>query len=504
MILVDTVAAISTAPGTGAIAIVRLSGSDAWSIAEKIFSPRKSSADKSEAWTSGQALHGYAKDIQSGEHVDEIVLIPYKGPQTYTGDDLVEINCHGGAVVTREILDLCISAGARVARAGEFTERAYLNGRIDLVQAEAVHDLIAAKTSRQSRLAVSALKGDLGKSIHEARATLIELLTRVNAGIDFPEEVGDVPLDDVTSSVELVRAKLERLAATTRSGRFLRDGLKLAIVGKPNAGKSSLLNQLLNFERAIVTDIPGTTRDSLEEVLDMNGIPVIITDTAGIRETQDRVEQIGIERSRAAAEAADLVLLMCDLSTEWTATDTLIIEMIGHKPYVVLGNKVDLHPGMSLEMPTDVESKNWALYDIASTAGRSNSATHERHAGAGVSTMPRLPDLLADTEHALARIPISAMTGENIDKLSEWIETWALAELDLKETGGSLNVRQGALCTQSIAALDLVMETLKNDMPQDCLATDLKSAIDSLSEVCGEVVSEEVITNVFAKFCIGK
>jgi tRNA U34 5-carboxymethylaminomethyl modifying GTPase MnmE/TrmE len=194
---------------------------------------------------------------------------------------------------------------------------------------------------------------------------------------------------------------------------------------------------------------------------------------------------------------------MCDLSTDWTATDTLIIEMIGHKPYLVLGNKVDLHPGMSLEAPTDVETKNWALYDIASTAGSNNSATHIGH-GAAVTTMPRLPDLLADTTQALARIPISAKTGENIDKLSNWIETWALSELDLKETGGSLNVRQGALCLKSITALDLVAETLKNDMPQDCLATDLKSAIDNLSEVCGEVVSDEIIANVFATFCIGK
>lgn len=502
MILVDTIAAISTAPGTGAIAIVRLSGKDAWSIAEKIFVPRKNGAEKPSAWLPGQVILGYAKDIETGDVVDEVVLIPYRGPHTYTGEDLVEINCHGGAVVTREILDLCISAGATVARAGEFTERAFLNGRIDLVQAEAVHDLISAKTSKQSRLAVSALKGELGKSIHEVRAQLIELLTRVNAGIDFPEEVGDVPLDDVSSIIESVRIKLRKLAATARSGKFLREGLKLAIVGKPNAGKSSLLNQLLNFERAIVTDIPGTTRDSLEEVLDMNGIPVIITDTAGIRDTQDRVEQIGIERSVAAAEAADLILLMCDLSTEWTSTDSLIIEMIGDKPYIVLGNKVDLHPGLSLTPQVDVETRNWALYDIASTAGSSTLATHG--ITGSVSTMPRMNDLLADTKDALAHIPISAMTGENIDKLSGWIEHWALSELDLKETGGSLNMRQGALCLKSINALDLVAETLKNDMPQDCLATDLKSAIDNLSEVCGEIVSEEVIANVFATFCIGK
>ena len=508
MILVDTIAAISTAPGTGAIAIIRLTGKDAWTIAKQLFVPTKGRDEVAAEWTSGKAHHGYAKDIRSDRHVDEIVLIPYKAPHTYTGDNLVEINCHGGAVVTREILDLCLAHGARLARPGEFTERAFLNGRIDLVQAEAVHDLIAAKTSRQSRLAVSALKGDLGRSIHEARKTLVTLLTRVNAGIDFPEEVGDVPLDDVSSQVQAVSTKLQKLAATTRTGRFLRDGLRLAITGKPNAGKSSLLNQLLSFERAIVTDIPGTTRDSLEELLDINGIPVILTDTAGIRETDDRVEQIGIERSRAAVEAADLVLLVCDLSTEWTTTDRLIVDLIGEKPYITLGNKMDLEPQTSFtvrDTEPEVADKNWALYDIANTAGRVKASRPSFTAASGqVSTLDRSPDLLEDTKFALERISISAKTGENLDKLSSWIEAWALAEQNLEETGGSLNARQGELCIKSIKALDLVLQTLDAGMPQDCLATDLKSAIDHLSEVCGEVVSEEVISNVFATFCIGK
>lgn len=525
MILVDTIAAISTAPGTGAIAIIRLSGKDAWKIASKIFEPGKSEnkseknkrpeAGNAEQWTANRAMFGYLVDIQTRAHVDEVVLIPYKGPHSFTGEDLVEVNCHGGAVVTREILNLCLAGGARLARPGEFTERAFLNGKIDLVQAEAINDLISAKTARQSHLAVSALRGDLGRKIHETRASLIELLTRVNAGIDFPEEVGDIPLDDVSSKVSFAKTQLEKLAATTRSGKFLREGLRLAIVGKPNAGKSSLLNQLLNFERAIVTEIPGTTRDALEEVIDINGIPVILTDTAGIRYTEDPVEQIGIERSIEAAEAADLVLFVCDLESEWSELDKLIVEMIGDKPFITLGNKMDVSPSHStafeethhkpvVKVQEDPSDNRWALYKIANTARPARAALRERQPVVNEVASTQQPNMLEDTKAASLRLTISAKTGENLDKLSQWIEQWSLSAQNPEETGGSLNARQGELCIKTIAALNLVLETVKSDMPQDCLATDLKSAIDNLSEVCGELVSEEVISNIFATFCIGK
>jgi len=452
----DTIAAISTPPGAGAIAIVRLSGKQAWTIAASLFEGTKAN------WTPHLAMHGYIKDIHSNQLVDEVVLIPYQGPNTYTGEDLIEINCHGSAVVTNEILNLCLKGGARLARNGEFTQRAFLNGRMDLTQAEAVYDLIQAKTSRQSRLALSALNGELGEQIKFARQDLIELLSRIIAGIDFPEEVGELPFDDLNEILAKNCAKLKKLAATSRSGRFLRDGLRLAIVGKPNAGKSSLLNQLLQFDRAIVTDIAGTTRDSLEELLDINGIPVILTDTAGIRETRDTVEKIGIERSAKAVEMADLVLLVCDLSCPWTEDDQLILQMIGQKPFVLLGNKVDLT----------------AANSFAEMAG---------HA-----------------PNAMTTIAISAKTGENLDAFTAWIESFVMQGEQLHESGGSLNARQGELCEKAVESLVIAQETVFNAMPQDCLATDLKSAIDSLSEVCGELVSEEVITNVFARFCIGK
>ncbi len=492
----DTIVAISTAAGMGAIAIVRLSGKDAWTIGQRIFTPTKSAESASNTknttvWSSHFAMHGYIRDVASRSVIDEVIVIPYKSPHSYTGEDLIEINCHGGSVVTNEILTACILSGARIARPGEFTQRAFLNGRIDLTQAEAVYDLIQAKTSRQSRLAVSALSGELGQQIRGVRQKLLELLSRIVAGIDFPEEVGEMALDDIEQILLHSTSNLRRLADTARTGRFLRDGLKVAIVGKPNAGKSSLLNQLLKFERAIVTDMPGTTRDSLEELLDINGIPVILTDTAGIRSTDDRVEKIGIERSGKAVDLADVVFYLCDLSSPWTKDDYLIMEMIGQKPFVALGNKVDLRPDFSFTLPLGESRHQFAGPSASGWPSVKTEASAEAK-------------LLEATENALTRMAISAKTGENLEQLTDWIEAWVVNDQQLKETGGSLNVRQSELCEKAIYSLSLVRETLASNMPQDCLATDLKSAIDQLSEVCGETVSEEVIANVFANFCIGK
>jgi tRNA modification GTPase len=459
MIPDDTIAAISTPPGTGAIAIVRLSGPDAFAIVEQIFSAGRRTSPPELA--SHVARYGLIRDPHSGELVDEVVVIPYRAPQTYTGEDLVEVNCHGGPVITAAILDLCLRLGARLARPGEFTQRAFLSGRIDLTQAEAVLDLIQAKTGRQRRMALSALSGVVGEKIGMVRTALLELLTRIVAGIDFPDEIGDAPEHDVATTLAESIGTLEDLARTVRSGRFLREGLRLAIVGRPNAGKSSLLNQLLKFERAIVTEIPGTTRDSLEELLDINGIPVILVDTAGIRHTDDRVELIGIERTRRAVEESDLVLVVADLIEGWGQPEDEIIKMVDTRPFLLVANKLDLVSNGNLQAP----------------AGQ--------------------------RENCIGSLKLSAKTGSGIAELTGAIESWVFRDEGL-ERQASLNARQTELCLKAVGALRLAEATLAEGRPQDCLSTDLKAAVDALSEISGEAVSEEIIDNVFARFCIGK
>ncbi|HEY9778240.1 MAG TPA: tRNA uridine-5-carboxymethylaminomethyl(34) synthesis GTPase MnmE [Planktothrix sp.] len=501
MIFDDTIAAISTPAGAGAIAIVRLSGTNAWTIAQKIFSPSgpTDSTDTPEM-RSHTASHGFVKQPSTNNIVDEVVLIPYKGPHSYTGEDLVEINCHGSPYITNALLDLCLSQGARLARPGEFTQRAFLSGRIDLTQAEAVLDLIHSRTGRQSKQALSALTGEIGAQIEDVRNSLLELLSRVVAGIDFPEEVGEIPLDDVGTVVKAALDRLSILARTVRSGRFLRQGLRLAIVGKPNAGKSSLLNQLLQFERAIVTDVPGTTRDSLEEQLDLHGIPVILVDTAGIRKTEDHVEQIGIERTYKTIESADLALLVTDVTTGWTTDDDLIAKMLAHVPYMVLANKIDLAADGAVFRSGSAGILPAPDQRPGSRSRVSASTTHETAASSPVSAVSTsAPQPSNETP-----LPISATSGRGIPELTAAIETWIFSDGRSKDAGASLNARQGELCNRAIEALQLVEETVRNDMPQDCLATDLKTAVDCLSEICGEAVSEEIISNVFARFCIGK
>lgn len=470
----ETIAAISTAPGVGAIAIVRLSGPEAWNIIERIFSTSmKAKSDCSNELKDRTAIHGFLQDPQDNwACVDEVVVIPYRGPNTYTGEDLVEINCHGGALVTRQVLSLCLSQGARLARQGEFTQRAFMSGRMDLTQAEAVLDLIQAKTAKQGRLALSALGGQIGEQIASVRMTLLELLTRITAGIDFPEEVGELPEDDIAPSINECVKKLQILAGTTRSGRFMREGLRLSIVGRPNAGKSSLLNQLLNFERAIVTDVPGTTRDSIEELIDINGVPVILIDTAGIRTTDDTVEKIGIERTKKAIVESDLILVVVDVTAGWGEEEDSILQTVGARPHIAILNKIDIQP--------DFESL-WSLESWGNGQNYSSSDVA-----------------------CIGSLKISAKLGQGMDDLSGTIESWVLADTNLKESGGSLNQRQGELCERAIEALRHVEQTLASGMPQDCLSVDLKSAVDSLCEISGTVVTEEVITNVFASFCIGK
>ena len=493
MIFEDTIAAISTPPGTGALAVVRLSGSRAFEIAQKIFlvGRKKSSlnAEFRPEELTHQATYGFIFNPETREHIDEVVITPFKRPQTYTGEDLVEITCHGGPVITAEILSLVLKLGARLARRGEFTERAFLSGRIDLTQAEAVLDIIQAKTTRQGRRALSALEGGLGVRIKSVRDQLVELLTRIVAGIDFPEEIGDAPEPEVHKVVRHSIDQLDDLSRTARSGRFLRDGLKIAIVGRPNAGKSSLLNQLLKFERAIVTDIPGTTRDSLEELLDLNGVPVVLIDTAGIRPTEDQVELIGIERTKKAINESDLVLFVVDLKEGWGTPEQEIADLLPDKPFLLVGNKLDIAADTKAKLNYETRDPISAVSAVSVVIAV--SADGADGASAGQSGV------------AAGEVFISAKTGERIDDLTAAIEGFVFQDEQSRE-GPSLNARQGELCIKAAKALHLVETTLEAGYPQDCLATDLKTAVDALSEISGESVSEEVITQVFATFCIGK
>ncbi len=457
----QTIAAVSTASGTGAIALVRLSGNQALTIIKSVFrGPEENFLDID--LKSHQARHGFIFDGERQEIVDEVMVTAFLAPHSYTGEDVVEISCHGNPILYRRILSVCLKAGARLAEPGEFTRRAFIAGKIDLTQAEAVLDLIQAKTERGSQAALSVLKGDLGKQVKLVREELKQLLTNIVASIDFPDEVDQIDEKEIASIVQDNLIRLKELSNTARSGKYLREGLKLAIVGRPNAGKSSLLNCLLKVERAIVTDIPGTTRDSLEEQLDFNGIPVTLVDTAGMRSTDDHLEKLGIERTKHVLTDSQLVLLVADLTSGWQREEEEIISAIEDKPWILLWNKSDLL----------VDKKKL------------------------LNGKP--------PEDFITALFISAKTGDGVDELAKHIEHWAFADGKAKEPGASLNTRQAALCEDAIAALQLVKRTLDNQMPHDCLATDLKAALDYLSEIDGLAVSEEVISSVFANFCIGK
>ncbi|HHW49137.1 MAG TPA: tRNA uridine-5-carboxymethylaminomethyl(34) synthesis GTPase MnmE, partial [Clostridiaceae bacterium] len=337
----DTIAAISTPLGTGGIGIIRISGDDAFKIAEKIFKGKKDFG----SIKSHTINYGKIVDPESGETVDEALLTKMEKPNTFTREDVVEINCHGGIVVLRRILALVLKEGARLAEPGEFTKRAFLNGRIDLSQAEAVIDLINSKTDESSKAAINQLEGKLSGKLKEIRNKLIELIAHIEVTVDYPEhDIEEITAEMVYKEVREIRGMLEKLLKSFERGRIIREGLKIVIVGKPNVGKSSLLNELAGKNKAIVTDIPGTTRDIIEEYINIKGIPVKIIDTAGIRETEDIVEKIGVDRAAEAIESADLVLMVLDAHEGIQHEDMAIIEKIKDKKHIIIVNKIDLVP----------------------------------------------------------------------------------------------------------------------------------------------------------------
>lgn len=448
----DTIAAISTPLGEGAIAIVRLSGSDAVSIAKKVFQGKD--LDKVASHTIN-----YGHIFDEDRLVDEVMLSVMKAPKTFTREDLVEINTHGGIAVTQEILQLLLRSGARLAEPGEFTKRAFLNGRIDLAQAESVMDLIRAKTDQAANIAVKQLDGSLSNLINNIRQEILESLAQVEVNIDYPE-YDDV--ETMTSQMLLEKTAhfeqlLETLLATAKRGKILREGLRTAIIGRPNVGKSSLLNRLLREEKAIVTDIAGTTRDVITEFVNIGGVPLELIDTAGIRETEDIVEKIGVERSQKALEEADLVLLVLDASSPLTPKDLELLELSSSTNRIVLLNKTDLPEKIELEkLPKDF-------------------------------------------------IRISALKNENLDAVEKQIRALFFSgEIEAKDATTLSNARHIGLVEQALDALKEANRGLAMGLPVDLIQVDITRCWQLLGEITGEAAPDELITQLFSQFCLGK
>ena len=454
--LFDTIAAISTPKGEGGIAIIRISGDKSFEILDKIFIKKNPNADLGFY----KLNYGFIKD---GEKiVDEVMAVRLKAPKSYTCEDIVEINCHGGTLVSEKVLELVLRNGARHAESGEFTKRAFMNGRIDLSQAEAVMDIIQGKTEKSVSLSLDQLRGDLRDKVNEFKRALLDITAHVNVVLDYPEEGIDDPLPvELRDNLEKVYEEANRLIDSYDTGKKIKEGIKTVIVGKPNVGKSTLLNALLREERAIVTHIAGTTRDVIEEIINIKGIPLVLVDTAGIRKTDDIVENIGVEKSKQFIEKADLVLLVLDASKELENEDIEVITKIkeNNKKVIVLLNKIDLNKKINLE--------GYNLENI---------------------------------------VEISAKDNIGIEDMQEKIYSYIVEE-DVENSSEKLiitNIRHKTALEKTKDAIRNIFETIDMGLPMDLISVDLKEALDSLSEITGEISSEDILDHVFGNFCVGK
>lgn len=453
----DTIAAISTPPGEAGIGIVRLSGPQAVAIARRLFRPHRPRSE----WQSHRLYLGHIVDPQ-GEIIDEVMLTFMRAPYTYTREDVVEINCHSGYGVLRRLLDLTLAAGARLARPGEFTLRAFLSGRLDLTQAEAVLEVIRARTATHLQVAAAHLKGGLGRRLARVRQDLLDLLARVEAALDFPEEAGELAPASVQAGLQRQQESLQTLADSYEAGRLLREGLLVVIAGRPNVGKSSLLNRLLDMERAIVTEIPGTTRDLVEESITLGGVVVRFSDTAGLRPAQDRVEELGIARTRERLRQADLVLYLVDASAPASPEDEAALTEMAGQPGVLVVNKIDL--------PLRVSKAELS----------------------GLSAWPRTK--------------ISAKTGQGIEALKEKIVAQTLSG-GLRVAGEVITqARHYEHLRQCLIYLRQADDLLaaEEKPPWELVALELGSAIHELGQITGEEVGEAILDRIFGQFCLGK
>ena len=456
----DTICAIATPIGEGGIAIIRISGEKALEIADKIFAP-KSKKDIKDMKTYTMR-YGTIVDLDTKDIIDDVILSYMKGPRSYTGENVIEVNCHGGVVATNRVLNQIVKAGARIAEPGEFTKRAFLNGRIDLSQAEATMDIIKAKTELSMKSAMMQSKGALSKEIGELRKYLLNVLALIEYAVDFTEDDEDIVDDDliaqIKDSITKTITRINSLLKNADEGKIIRDGLNIVIVGKPNVGKSSLLNSLLREKRAIVTDIPGTTRDIIEEYINLDGIPIKITDTAGIRDTEDTVEKIGVERSKEKIEEADLVILMLDTSRALDDEDRVIIDAINDKKYIALLNKVDLECKLS--------------EDVIISLNRT--------------------------------IEISAKTGFGIENLKEEIKNiFFNGEIDSESLIIS-NTRHKQALYRSLEDCNLALEKINLNEYLDLISIYITSAMRALGEITGDELEEDLLNKIFSEFCCGK
>ncbi|QUS61181.1 tRNA uridine-5-carboxymethylaminomethyl(34) synthesis GTPase MnmE [Synechocystis sp. PCC 7338] len=456
MHLEDTIAAIATAivPQQGGIGVVRLSGPQSLTIAKTLFE-----APGSQTWESHRILYGHVRHPDTKVAIDEALLLLMLAPRSYTKEDVVEFQCHGGIMPVQKVLQLCLQQGARLAHPGEFSLRAFLNGRLDLTQAESISELVGAQSPQAAAIALAGLQGKLAQPIRELRNTCLDILAEVEARIDFEDDLPPLDEDLIRQQLQDLYQQLERILNTAQRGELLRTGLKVAIVGQPNVGKSSLLNAWSRTDRAIVTDLPGTTRDVVESQLVVDGIPIQVLDTAGIRETADQVEQMGVERSRKAAQQADLVLLTVDAHQGWTEADQLIYDQVKDRPLILVINKIDLARADLVNYPPEITN-------IVLTA-------------------------------AAVNLGIEALENAIVEQVNQ-------NNLSPQNLDFAINQRQAAVLTEAQLALKQLQKTLTEQLPLDFWTIDLRLAINALGRVTGETVTESVLDRIFSRFCIGK
>ena len=457
----STIAAISTAPAIGGIGIVRMSGKNCFDVLNKIFiqkNPQKIEDIKGYTMKYGKII-----DNTNNKVIDEVLVSYFKCPKSYTAEDMCEINSHGGIIVVRKILELCLNNGAQLAEPGEFTKRAFLNGRIDLTQAEAIIDIINAKSSREAQESANQLEGFLSKKINEIRNKIMDLMVDIEANIDYPEyDVEEVSNNNARKKLEEVESELIKLSQSFENGKILKEGIKIAIIGSPNAGKSSLLNTILKEERAIVTDIAGTTRDIIEEQVTIEGIPFKIIDTAGIRNAENKIEQIGIEKSKKVAKNCDVIIAVFDNSKKLNSEDKEILKLLKEKKSIIVLNK------------TDLESVN--LENIKE---------------------------IKETNRPIVKMSLKEENGlENLYK--ELINMFNLNQINLDNELIITNIRHQSLIKKAIKSTRMALNDLKMSMPIDIISINIKQILEHLGEITGDNVSEDIIKNIFSKFCLGK